>query len=389
MRVALFTETFLPRVDGVTHTLCMLLNHLEVRGHESVLFAPDAPGVPTQFARTRVVPLNGVQLPMYPDFKIISPVVSVRAALDQFAPDLIHTLNPIMLGLSAVRNARRLGVPVVASYHTDVPGFMRRWGYPLPARLMSAWMRWLHNQADLNLCPSMVTLKALEAQGYKRARVWTRGVDTTRFCPDRRNPDWCARLRGGAVEKPLLLFVGRLSHEKRVHWIRPIFDVLPDVRLAIVGDGPARASLERLFVNTPTVFTGALHGDDLAHAYASADIFVFPGANETFGNVILEAMASGLAVVAPRSGGFLDFATEGDNALLFSPEDQQEMMTLIQCLVHQPDTAQQMGCAARASVLQRSWATVMDRLLDDYAELIVVRRTNPMRVPVVQTMSYR
>ncbi|MCS7057010.1 MAG: glycosyltransferase family 1 protein [Thermoflexales bacterium] len=371
MRIALFTETFLPRVDGVTNTLCRLLDHLAARGHESILFAPE--GSPPRYAHTPVIGLPGRRLPMYPDFKLISPFAPIAEPLRNFAPDLVHTLNPVTLGLAAIREARSMGVPIVASYHTDVPGFMVRWGYRLPAKLMARYMRWVHNQADLNLCPSSVTLEALARQGYRRLKIWGRGVDTTLFNPNKRSADWRTRLTRGQSDHPLLLFVGRLSHEKRVHWIHRALNALPGVRLAIVGDGPAREALQRLFFDAPVVFTGVLRGEDLAAAYASADIFVFPAANETLGNVVLEAMASGLPVIAPRSGGLLDHAVHGETALLFEPEDCQAMIAAVRELVQNPARARQMGQAGRARVEPRTWAAVLDGLLDDYRALLATQ----------------
>ncbi|GIV85755.1 MAG: glycosyl transferase family 1 [Candidatus Roseilinea sp.] len=386
MRIALFTETFLPRVDGVTNTLCRLLDHLAARGHESILFAPE--GSPARYAHTPVIGLPGRRLPMYPDFQLISPLAPIAGPLRDFAPDLVHTLNPITLGLAAMRRAREMRVPVVASYHTDVPGFMMRWGYAWPARWVARYMRWVHNQADLNLCPSSVTLEALARQGYRRLKVWGRGVDTALFNPDKRSAAWRIRLTCGQPERPLLLFVGRLSHEKRVHWIHRALQALPDVRLAIVGDGPARAALQRLFFDAPVVFTGVLRGEDLAAAYASADLFVFPAANETLGNVVLEAMASGLPVVAPRSGGLLDCAVHGETALLFEPEDCQALVAAVRALVQDPTRAKQMGQAGRARVEPRTWASVLDGLLDDYRALlapqpapVAARSPAPHRLP--------
>jgi len=396
MRIALFTETFLPRVDGVTNTLCRLLDHLAACGHDSLLFAPA--GAPSTYARTRIIGLNGWPLPAYRDFKIISPFLHacVGDAVHDFQPDLVHTLNPITLGLAAIRHARQLGVPAVASYHTDVPGFMTRWGYRLPARVMAAWLRLVHNQADLNLCPSLVTLAHLKTQGYQRLGLWGRGVDTVLFHPNKRSAQWRARLSHdlpvhpgdlgdpGDRGKLLLLFVGRLSHEKRVHWLRPIFDTIPNVRLAIVGDGPARPALERLFADTPTTFMGVLRGEDLAHAYATVDAFVFPSPNETLGNVVLEAMASGLPVIAPRSGGLLDHAIDGETALLFSPEDQNDFKQAVRRLWAQPDLAERLGQTGRARVEHRSWAAVLDGLLNQYAALITMRRAHPFRIPAAQ-----
>jgi glycosyltransferase involved in cell wall biosynthesis len=364
MRIALFTETFLPKVDGIVNTLCHLLDHLALRGHTSLLFAPG--GGPERYARTSVVGLPTVPSLFYPDLRLIRPFVNVQPHLAEFKPDLIHLVNPVFQGPAALRAARRVGVPVVASYHTDIPGFLRCWRLGAISGVVRAWLRWLHNQADLNLTPSRVTRDELVANGFTHVKVWERGVDTTHFHPSRRTEAWRRRLSGGDVDAPLLLYVGRLSFEKRIDWLRPALTALPQVRLAVVGDGPARSSLERTFAGTPTIFTGYLRGEDLYNAYAAADVFAFPGANETVGNVILEAMASGLPVVAPRSGGLLDHVAHGENGLLFEPESRGDLVTVLSCLVDDPALARQLGEAGRRHAEARSWASTLDAVLEDY-----------------------
>lgn len=367
MRIALFAETFLPKWDGVAHTLCELLDHLARRGHTSLMFAPA--GAPARYARTPIVGLPSFPFPLYPDLKLVAPGVDVSAQLRVFRPDLVHLVNPALLGLSGLRQARALGVPIVASYHTDIPGYTTRYGLSWFREPTWAYFRWLHNQADLTLCPSRFTQAELQAQGFERVKVWGRGVDTERFHPRYRSEPWRIRLTGGCPEAPLLLYVGRLAVEKRVEWLRPLLDIHPEVRLAIVGDGPERAALEMHFADTNTVFTGYLRGEALAHAYASADIFVFPSANETFGNVILEAMASGLPVVAPRSGGPVDHVRDGENGLLFAPEDIWELVGQVRILLQFPDCAHRLGKQARRYAESQRWETILDGLLAEYTAL--------------------
>lgn len=367
MRIAFFSETFLPKIDGIVNTLCHLLDHLAARGHAGLLFAPE--GGPTCYANTPVVGLSGFPFPLYPELKLVPPHVNISARLAAFQPDVIHVLNPVSLGLVGMQQARQLGVPLVASYHTDLPGFAVRWGLGMFHDMLWSYFRWLHNQADLNLCPSQVTLAELERQGFQRLKVWSRGVDTARFHPRRRQAEWRLRLSQGQPEAPLFLYVGRLSPEKRVDWLYPILEALPSARLAIVGDGPARPALERRFAGAPAVFTGYLSGADLAHAYAAADIFLFPAANETLGNVVLEAMASGLPVIAPRAGGLLDHVVDGATGLLFDPEDQAALVAAAQRLAGEPDYARQLGAASRSRIQSQSWTVVLDGLLDDYASL--------------------
>jgi len=373
VRIVLFTETFLPKVDGIVKTLCRLLEHLAIRGHKCLVFAPT--GGPTYYAKTPVVGLPGHPFPLYPELRLVPPYVDVSRHLGAFRPDVVHLVNPVSLGLAGLQQARRLDIPVAASYHTDIPGFAEQWGLGVLSEPLWTYLRWVHNQMDLNLCPSHATQAELEARGFQRLKVWSRGVDTDRFHPRHRTQSWRMRLGGGHPDAPLLLFVSRLSPEKRVEWLRPVLDVVPSARLAIVGDGPARPWLEQRFADTRTVFTGYLHGEDLARAYAAADIFVFPAANETFGNVVLEAMASGLPVVAARAGGPLDSVVEGVTGLLFDPTHPHGLADEVRRLVDDLAYARQLGGAGRLRAEARSWSTVLDGLLDDYAELITLCRT--------------
>ncbi|MFN8473552.1 MAG: glycosyltransferase family 1 protein [Anaerolineae bacterium] len=368
MRVALFSEVFMPKVDGVVTTLRYLLDHLALRGHTSVLFAPE--GGPNRYARTVVWGLHGVSCPFYPELKLVPPSVDLRVHLDTFRPDLIHVFNPFSLGVAGLRQAHRLKVPIVASYHTDVPGYAKRWGLGLLRSPLWAYVRWLHSQADLNLCPSRTTLADLTEQGIPRVKIWTRGVDTKRFTPDKRTEAWRWQLSQGDPDAPLLLYVGRLSVEKRVELLRPVLDALPHARLVIVGDGPSRPALESLFAGTRTIFTGYLLGDDLANAYAAADVFVFPSANETLGNVVLEAMASGLPVIAPASGGVLEHVIPGDNGLLFARDDVVGLVSAAQQLTAEPAYAAALGVNGRARALGQTWSNVLDGLLDDYRAVL-------------------
>jgi glycosyltransferase involved in cell wall biosynthesis len=365
MRIAFITETFLPKVDGIVNTLCYLLDYLAERNHETLLLAPR--GAPPRYAATPVISFPSLPFPLYPELQISLPTRQVRRHLVAFQPDLVHIINPVTLGAAGMWAARRLGTPLVASYHTDVPGYAQRWGFGFLQRPLWAALRGIHNRADLNLCPSGATLAELAAHDFRRLRVWTRGVDTERFHPRKRSDVWRRRLSGDRPDAPLLLYVGRLSPEKRVDWLRPLLKALPQARLAIVGDGPARSKLEETFAGAATTFTGYLRGEALARAYAAADLFVFPSANETLGNVVLEAMASGLPVVAARAGGPLDVVVEGENGLMFAPDDQDEMITAVARLVADPSWAGRLGRRARRQMEEtRGWEQVFTKLVNDY-----------------------
>jgi len=368
VRIAYVTEVFLPKIDGITVTLTHLLEYLRERGHESIMFAPK--GSISSYAGTEVIGRLSVRTPFYPELHVALPIARVEKELLKFDPDLVHLVNPTSLGLAGMRAARKHGIPVVASYHTDMPGFARRWRLGFLAKPIYGYYRWVHNQANLNLTPSEFTMKQLKAQGFKRLAVWTGGVDIDRFHPDNASVEMRERLSGGEPEKPLMLFVSRLSREKRADWLLPIVRQISGIRLAIVGDGPARSQLEKLFAGTPTVFTGYLRGPELATAFASGDIFSFTGAEETFGNVVAEAMASGLAVVAPRSGGVVDLVEDGVTGLLFKPEDHSKFLDCVRELAQDLDRAKRMGQAGQKKARLYAWETTLTQLLEFYENVV-------------------
>ncbi|MCB1307922.1 MAG: glycosyltransferase family 1 protein [Leptospiraceae bacterium] len=367
MRIAYFTETFLPNIDGVALTLARLLTHLNNNGHRALLFAPA--GSPARYANQRVISLPGIAFPLYPEIKLVSPMTDVSGELRRFQPDLVHLVNPVSLGLAGLQAARSLQIPLAASFHTDIAGFARRWGLGIFQDVIWSYLRWVHNQMELNFCPSNPTAELLQNNGIQNLRLWSRGVDAHMFHPLHRHAETRKFLCAGDIETTLLLYVGRLSPEKRIHHLRPLLDRFSNIRLAVVGDGPARSELERQFAGTRTIFCGALRGSELSRAYASADAFVFPSANETFGNVVLEAMASGLPVIAADQGGPRDLVVPGESGFLFDSDDPDDLIDCAQQLLESPDRMRRMGTRGRQLATSRSWHSVFQQLLIDYETL--------------------
>jgi len=381
MRIALIAETFLPQVNGVVTTICRLLEHLRSRGHQALLFAPV--GAPDSYAGAQIVPLAGVPLPLYPEVRFTPPQPGITAQLRAFRPDVVHLLGPAMLGATGLYASQRLRLPVISSYHTDFPAYARHYGLGALQRVVWRYLRWMHNHCACTLCPSRATVEELRSQGFRRLRVWGRGVDTRRFAPEHRSLAWRTSL-GIAPDERVLLYVGRLASEKRLDLLPQALDGLEHTHLVLVGDGPARQDLARQVAGLPVHFTGYLQGHDLATAYASADVFVFPSDTETFGQVVQEALASGLPVVGARAGGTLDLVREGDNGLLFAPGNSVALREQIQTLLASPALRAAMGEAGRQAALQRSWPVVLDRLVAHYASLSrrSARRSAPQAAPV-------
>jgi glycosyltransferase involved in cell wall biosynthesis len=321
-RVVLFTEAFLPKVDGIVNTLCHVLDGLRAQGCRTLVVAPV--GSVSAFGATPVLTPRALSFPPYPEVRLgIAGPVLFRE-LDAFQPELVHLVGPTVMGVSGLVYARTRDLPTVASYHTDLPRYTQYYGVGWLEQPTWRALAAIHNRCALTLCPSRAQLAELRAHGFRRLRYWSRGVDAVGFHPDRASAGWRARL-GGEPGAPLLLYVGRLAPEKRLDLLVDVLRAIPAARLALVGDGPDRARLERLFAGLSVYFTGYLRGPALAAAYASADVFVFPSHTETLGNVVLEAMASGLPVVAAGAGGVTDLVEDGRTGVLFPPEDGAAM----------------------------------------------------------------
>ena len=366
MRVAIFTETFLPSTDGVVTRLRHTLEELERSGDEVIVFAP-ALGGPDSYAGAEIHRVPGVRFPHYPQIRLSPPHPGLSRALKRFRPDVVHAVNPVCLGIGGVYLARRNGVPLVCSYHTNVAVYANYYRLSFMINFTRNVTRFVHNQAQVNLCTSEATKEYLLQEGIKRVRVWPQGVDAERFDPEHSTKEWRERLTGGYPEEKLLVYVGRLGAEKNIDRLKAIFEV-PGCRLAIVGDGPARNELEGFFSGTPTVFTGILKGEDLTRAYAAGDIFLFPSTTETLGMAMIEALASGLPVIAARSGASHEVVDEGASGLLYEPDSEEELVSCVQRLSEDDGLRKEMGVKARAVAEERSWESSTQALRGYYEQ---------------------
>lgn len=378
MRIALMTESFLPNVNGVTTTLCHLLQHVQAEGHQALVFAPG--GAPDCYAGARIIPLDGVPLPFYPEVNVTPPQFGITAHLRRFQPDLIHMATPAIFGAIIPTLAANLRLPLISSYHTDLVAYSQHYGLGLFKSPINAYIRWLHNRSRITLCPSTATLKQLRSQGFRRLKVWGRGVDTARFHPSYRSSAWRESV-GAQPDDTILLYVGRISKEKRLDLLEEVLRGLEGVRLVMVGDGPARNDLQQRMRGLPVHFTGYLVGQELSTAYASSDAFVFPSDTDTFGQVIQEAMASGLPVAAAHSGGAPDLVREGVTGYTFAPGSASDLRFKLRSLITNPERRMMMGHAGRAAAENRSWYSVMKELMGHYEHLL-------RRAPWVRQMQW-
>jgi phosphatidylinositol alpha 1,6-mannosyltransferase len=370
MRVAIISESFLPTVNGVTNSVCRVLDHLKRGGHEAIVICPDA-GAPAEYAGFRVHTVPAVA---YRQFPVGLPSIQVQRLIAGFQPDVLHAASPFLLGAQGLAAANRLGISSVAVFQTDVAGYARRNRLGLATALVWRLVRWVHDGADLTLVPSSASMRDLQEVGITRLERWGRGVDLERYHPNNRFTAEARALRerlspDGEV---VIGYVGRIAPEKQVERLRALRG-MPGIRIALVGDGPSTATVTRELRGMPVTWLGRLGGSELATAYASFDIFVHAGTEETFGQTVQEAHASGIPVVAPRAGGPIDLVEDGTTGYLFEPDDEASLRSCVQRLVTDATGRRRMGEAGRRGVLSRSWETVCDQLVGFYERVILER----------------
>ncbi|OBB60096.1 alpha-mannosyltransferase [Mycobacterium sp. 852013-51886_SCH5428379] len=379
MRVAIVAESFLPNVNGVTNSVLRVIEHLRSTGHEVLVIAPDSPrGEPRAERVHHGVRVHRVPSRMFPKVTSLPlgvPLPRLVTVLRGFDPDVVHLASPALLGWGGVHAARRLGVPTVAVFQTDVAGFAQSYGVGALSRASWMWTRRLHSKADRTLAPSTSAIEDLQAHGVPRVHKWARGVDITGFAPSARDDG--LRRQWSPDGRPVVGFVGRLAPEKHVERLAAL-SARDDLQVVVVGDGVDRAKLES---RMPTaVFTGALFGADLAAAYASMDVFVHPGEHETFCQAVQEAMASGLPVIAPNAGGPRDLVAPYRTGLLLDVDEFEARLSA--AVDHLIAERPRYALAARRSVLGRTWPAICDELLDHYYAVLGLPRETAF--PVVK-----
>lgn len=367
MRVAIFTDTFVPQVNGVARNTGMLAEALEARDIPCIVLSPD-----TGLKIGQVYDLyfsHGFNFPFYPECKIALPnYPEIRRRLDLFRPDLVHLVTEFPMGLCGLRYASRTGIPAVGSYHTNLPQYLSYYGLSFFSAWTWKYLRWFHNRCVINYCPSESSRKLLEDKGFRNLDILGSGVDTLLFSPEKRREYFRTRA-GSGKSGTVLLYVGRLAPEKDLDVLMKAYVILRkkyrDIRLVITGDGPMAAELKR---DAPpgVTFTGYLHGEELSAAYASGDIFIFPSTTETYGNVIIEAMASGLPVVAPYSGGIKENLVHRHNGLACRPRSVSDMVEAVILLKENPGLRKTLSEQARNHALARSWESVFNGVVDGY-----------------------
>lgn len=366
MRVAVVSESFLPTISGVTTSVCKVLDELRRQGHDALVIAPS--GAPPSYAG---YPVHTVPALAYRQFPVGLPNPKVLGLLADFEPDVLHAASPFLLGAQGIAAARRLGVPSVAVFQTDVAGYASRNHLGQATGLAWRFVKWVHDGADLTLVPSTASMTDLRRIGVQRLDRWTRGVDLESYHPNIRRGAAVAALRRRLAPngEVVIGYVGRIAPEKQVERFRALRG-LPGISIALVGDGPSTPLVAKALAGMPVTWLGRLAGAELAAAYAAFDVFLHAGTEETFGQTLQEAHAAGLPVVAPRAGGPIDLVAHGTDGFLFVPDDDRDLRRHVAALVADAALRHRMGEAGRRAVLGRSWETVCATLFGFYQQVI-------------------
>ena len=368
MRVAVVTESFLPNINGVTNSVLRVLEHLSASGDQALVIAPASENMPTEYAGhpVKAVPVIPTQNFLPTGMPMGLPQKRIQHLLDGFSPDVIHLASPFALGSYANKMAKKLDIPTVSIYQTDLGGFAKQYGFGIAQSSLQKILYKIHSQTDRTLAPSTSACLDLHLAGVPEVYLWRRGVNTELFNPSKRSTPLRDTWKNGDQSKIIVGFVGRLAQEKRVSDLKAL-QSNPNIQLVIVGDGPHRNKLEQQLPGA--LFLGFKGGEELAQIYASFDLFIHPGPNETFCQAVQEALASGIPSIVPRTGGPADLVAHGRTGYVIDIFDAAQLNQTVN-LHHERTDRKQMRIAARDSVSMRTWNRINNELKAHYQDVI-------------------
>ncbi|WP_456274196.1 glycosyltransferase family 4 protein [Bacillus sp. AK031] len=376
MRIAIFTDTYDPQVNGVARTLKRLTSHMAKRRVEYELFVPEMKS--SLRAYPNIHEFTSFPFFFYPECRTaIANPKTIERRLRDFNPDLIHIATPLTMGLYGQHASKRLGIPVVASYHTHFDRYLDYYKMSWISPVLWKYMKWFHSNCEKIFVPSMETKNHLIQQGFENLSIWSRGVDCTLYDPSKTNNS--IRNKYGIKEKFIILFAGRLAPEKDletlVNTIKGLSDdVKKQVHWLIAGDGPCRREISMELQNKNVTMAGYLEGEELAEVYASSDLFFFPSPTETFGNVVLEAGASGLPSIVADEGGVTSIIENQMNGVICPAHSTEDFIKSTERLIENGDFRYTLGENARQYAKKQSWDSIFDQLLNEYLEVIDINQ---------------
>lgn len=376
MKIALFTDTYKPQVNGVTNTLARLEQYFTKNHIDYKILAPDYEG--KVLISKQVETFYSLQFFLYPECRLsLASSRRVQEIMKDFKPDVIHMVTEFNMGWAGMQSAKKLNIPSISTFTTNFPAYLKYYKLEALQPILWEYFRWYHNQNALTVCPSQDTKKELIENGLHSVDVWGRGIDTQLYTPQKRS--LMLRKQLGLENHIILLYVGRIAVEKDLDVLFDAYRSLQNssskkVALVLAGDGPMLDKYKKEYENRNVYFLGYVKGEALASLYASSDVFVFPSSTETLGNVVLEAMASGLPIVAVDSGGVRDNIIPGVNGFLQKPRDAHSFVEALHRLIENEAVRISMGKEARKYALTKSWDCIFDYLMEVYNRVIEMQK---------------
>lgn len=383
MKIAIYAGMFKENQDGATKTLYELTDTLLKEGIEVGVWAFKITPRKCKGLQLKLIP--SIPLPLYPDYRISLPGPGIRAQITAFDPDVIHITVPDVLGLFLMRYARRRGIPVLTSYHTDFPSYLE--SYRLQFLYNSAWrfFRWFYNKSQSTLAPTNEMIDRLNENGISNVKLWARGIHTDKYNAVFRSQK--VRELWGAENKKVILYSGRFVWYKDLETFIQVYDMFGkynggEVKFVLAGDGPIKEELERRMPEA--FFTGYLTGKKLSRAYASADLLLFPSTTETFGNVVLEALASGIPAVVSNEGGCQEIINQSGGGLVAKGKAPLEFYRACTRILYDPGLYDRCRARGLEYAASRDWETINSNVIEEYRKLSWNRKPAvPATVPIL------
>jgi len=372
MKVAIVTESFLPQINGVTNSVLRILESLGAGGHEALVIAPESVGTPKEYVgyKVKTIPALPIQNVIPIGMPIGLPNRRLEHLIDGFSPDVIHLASPMLLGMHTAKIAKKLNIPTLSVYQTDMAGFASHYGFDIAHTSLRKLVGKIHSQTDRTLAPSRSACYELKSQGVPEVYLWQRGVNLELFNPSARSES-LRKYWDPTGKRTIIGYVGRLAKEKRISDLKYI-DRDPSNLLIITGDGPAKEKLKKELPNA--IFMGHKNGNDLAEIFASLDLFIHPGPNETFCQAVQEALSSGTPCIVPTTGGPADLVNHGKTGYVINIHRPDDLDAAVMHFKLRNDRVN-MALQARQSVLTRTWSAINAQLMNHYDE-ILLNRTN-------------
>jgi phosphatidylinositol alpha 1,6-mannosyltransferase len=370
VKVAIVTESFLPQINGVTNSVLRILESLGSNGHEALVIVPESEGTPREYAghKVKTIPALPIQNVIPIGMPIGLPNRRLEHLIDGFSPDVIHLASPMLLGMQAAKIAKKLGIPTLSVYQTDMAGFASHYGFDIAHNSLRKLVGKIHSQTDRTLAPSTSACYELKSQGVPEVYLWQRGVNLELFNPSARS-EKLRKYWDPTGKRTIIGYVGRLAKEKRISDLKYI-DRDPSNLLIITGNGPASEKLKKELPNA--IFMGHKNSEELAEIFASLDLFIHPGPNETFCQAVQEALASGTPCIVPTTGGPIDLVSHGKTGYVINIHRPDELEAAVLHFKLRNDRAN-MALQARQSVLARTWSTINAQLMNHYEEILLTR----------------